>query len=322
MTGQRASTWCGRGRIAALAAIGLALSGCATATAATPAPTDGWHLPGGARVVALGDLHGDMAATLTALRLAGAVDAEGHWAGGRLVLVQTGDQVDRGPDDPDIIDLFERLEEEARAAGGAVHALVGNHEIWNVAGLFYSVTDEGFEDFAAQAVDALPAALRQRYPRKAWGRLAAFAPGGPYARKIADRPAVLVVGDTLFVHGGVTLQHLDYGIERLNRETRAWLLGEATEQPEVLQKYRSPTWVRRYSEGTPSEADCAEVTAVLQRSGAARMVMGHTIQEGGITSACDGKVWRIDTGMNRDLGDRVEVLEITATGVRALGAGR
>jgi hypothetical protein len=38
--------------------------------------------------------------------------------------------------------------------------------------------------------------------------------------------------------------------------------------------------------------------------------MGHTVQEGGITSACDGKAWRIDVGMSHHYGGPVEVLEI------------
>jgi hypothetical protein len=45
-----------------------------------------------------------------ALRLAGALDEHDHWTGGRLVVVQTGDQLDRGDDEPEILDLLERLE--------------------------------------------------------------------------------------------------------------------------------------------------------------------------------------------------------------------
>ena len=38
---------------------------------------------------------------------------------------------------------------------------------------------------------------------------------------------------------------------------------------------------------------------------------GHTIQEGGITSACDGKVFRVDVGLSKGCGDGpLEVLEI------------
>jgi hypothetical protein len=40
------------------------------------------------------------------------------------------------------------------------------------------------------------------------------------------------------------------------------------------------------------------------------MVVGHTIQDH-INSACDGQVWRIDTGMNpTHFNGPIEVLEI------------
>lgn len=39
------------------------------------------------------------------------------------------------------------------------------------------------------------------------------------------------VGSTLFVHGGVLPSHIEYGLERINQETRAWLLGQDPSSP-------------------------------------------------------------------------------------------
>src|SRR4051794_29951374 len=83
--------------------------------AAAPAPPKPAPLsarlsrPAPARVVAIGDLHGDLDHARRALRLAGAVDAQDKWVGGALVVVQTGDEVDRGDDDRTILDLVESL---------------------------------------------------------------------------------------------------------------------------------------------------------------------------------------------------------------------
>lgn len=77
------------------------------------------RFPAPRRLVAIGDLHGDLEATRRVLRLAGAIDERDGWIGGDLVLVQTGDQLDRGDDEPEILDLFERLAREATAAGAA-----------------------------------------------------------------------------------------------------------------------------------------------------------------------------------------------------------
>src|SRR2546426_10315206 len=71
------------------------------------------------RAVAIGDLHGDIAGARAALRAAGAIDAADQWLGGDLTVVQLGDILDRGDDEAKIIDLLERLDRDARAAGGA-----------------------------------------------------------------------------------------------------------------------------------------------------------------------------------------------------------
>ena len=81
----------------------------------------GSALPGSAaprRIVALGDLHGDLDAARAALRLAGAIDGTDRWVGGDLVVVQTGDQLDRGDQEQAVLELLERLQDEALAAGG------------------------------------------------------------------------------------------------------------------------------------------------------------------------------------------------------------
>jgi hypothetical protein len=54
------------------------------------------------------------------------------------------------------------------------------------------------------------------------------AAGGPITRRFfAPHPTVLQVGSTLFAHGGVLPHHVEYGLERINGETRKWLLGSA-----------------------------------------------------------------------------------------------
>ena len=85
--------------------------------------------PPAQRIVAIGDLHGDLEATRAALRLAGTIDEQDRWAGGTMVLVQTGDQLDRGDDEFEILDLLDALTVQAQAAGGAVHVLNGNHPL-------------------------------------------------------------------------------------------------------------------------------------------------------------------------------------------------
>ncbi len=75
------------------------------------------------RVVAIGDVHGAYDQFVAILRAAGLVNTRDRWSGGRAVLVQTGDILDRGKDSRKVIELLRRLEREARGAGGQVIAL-------------------------------------------------------------------------------------------------------------------------------------------------------------------------------------------------------
>ncbi|HYQ05073.1 MAG TPA: metallophosphoesterase [Polyangiaceae bacterium] len=281
-----------------------------------------FQLPAVERMVAIGDLHGDVSALRAALRLGGAIDQEGKWIGKNLVVVQTGDQLDRGDDEPQIIELLARLKNEAQAAGGAVHVLNGNHEVMNVQADFRYVTPDGFHDFSAGHPDAVHERLSASVAPEQRGRTAAFLPGGEMARRLAVQPVVLQIGDSVFVHGGVLEQHVRYGVGRINQETSAWMAGAPSEPaPNSLSNQRAPIWVRDYSDGTPAVDRCAELSRVLTALSAQRMVVGHTVQQQGINSACEGKVWRIDVGLSRFYGGKPSVLEIRGQQVRALTEG-
>lgn len=272
-------------------------------------------VPAAERVVAIGDVHGDLGATRSALRLAGVLDEDDHWTGGTTVVVQTGDQLDRGDDEQAILDLFERLAEEAWAAGGAFYSLLGNHEVMNVALDLRYVTPGGFADFSDTPLVAGDPRWTDLKPAVR-GRVAAFSPGGPYARILARHNVVMQVGETVFAHGGVLPEHAQAGLDTLNRTVQDWMLGGPV-PPDAWMGPRAPTWTRLYSDGTPSAAACAQLDETLQLLGATRMVVGHTVQREP-SSACGDKVWRIDVGMAAHYGGQPAALEITPKGVKVL----
>jgi hypothetical protein len=280
-----------------------------------PVPDVVTRVPMPERVVAIGDLHGDLAATKRALALGGLMNEAGQWIGGKSVLVQTGDLLDRGDDEQAIVDLFERLEVEARREGGAVYVLNGNHELMNAALDFRYVTSGGFRDFEDAPDLNLDDRRLTRVPAPQRARAAAFLPGGAYARKLAHHPVVLVVGETVFAHGGV-LPSYAADPERMNREVRAWLLGESESGANVLRAEDGPVWSRHFGD-RPSAEDCALLRETLNRMKSVRMVVGHTVQQR-INPACDGRVYRIDVGMAAHYGGRAQVLEITERGPRVL----
>jgi len=246
--------------------------------------------PAPKRLVAIGDIHGDLLAARAALRTAGAIDASDSWIGGDLTIVQTGDILDRGDDEQAIVDLFAKLEGEAAKAGGAVIVLNGNHELMNAAGDFRYVTPGAMHDFDEHGGD----------------RLAALGPGGVYAKKFAQHNAIAIVGDTIFSHAGVLGDWVTQ-IDAVNGATRCYLDGQSKEMPAAGQGDDSPLWTRAV--GLP-DVDCSLVSAALGKLGLARMVVGHTVQQGGITSACGGALWRIDVGLAKLYGGPIQVLQV------------
>jgi hypothetical protein len=314
------------GRTALPAALALSLlapPGCLPDDAPREGPDGtGWAVPASVqppapRIVAFGDVHGDLGAARTALRLAGAIDEEDRWIGGDLVVVQTGDQLDRGDEERAILDLFQRLTREARAAGGGFHPLNGNHELMNAHLDLRYITPGGFEDFAdldptatdpGAMEDPELAALLAEYEPHERGRVAAFRPGGPYALLLAEWNTIVQVGENVFVHGGVLPEHAAVGLETINEAIRAWLRGEA-DAPEWSRGGDSPIWTRLYSRDPDAEA-CAVLDEALSILGAHRMIVGHTVHRAGITPHCDGRLWAVDIGMAEYYGGPREVLEI------------
>src|SRR5579863_3887269 len=86
------------------------------------------------RIVAIGDIHGDLEVFVNLLKTAKLVDNRNNWIGGKTHLVMPGDFIDRGNNSRKVMDLLMSLEPQAQKAGGRVHALLGNHEAANLYG--------------------------------------------------------------------------------------------------------------------------------------------------------------------------------------------
>lgn len=235
------------------------------------------------------------------LELAGLRDVDGQWIGGRTVMVQTGDVLDRGDGEARIYTVLFDLKTQAEAAGGRVILLNGNHEFMNVQGDLRYVTPGARQSFGPD-------------------RKAAFAPGGEWANRIAAHPVIVQIGDTVFAHGGVLPAHARYGVARINREAAAWMQGKGA-YPTVLHGPDSPIWTRLYGrDGQPRQ--CEVLRQTLDELNAKRLVVGHTVQRGGPTRGCDGALWRIDVGMSAHYGGAPAAIEIRGDAVRVLTAGR
>ncbi len=286
------------------------------------ASEDAWE--GVTRVVAVGDVHGDYDQFVTVLRDAGIVDAQLKWAGGKAHLVQTGDRLDRGPDSRKVMDLLMRLEKEAKKAGGLVHSLLGNHEALNMLGDLRYVIPEEFAAFKG------PDSLRRRdvlweallAERKKKGEKApsnedrqvfeaehplgwvehrlAFAPDGTYGAWLRRQNAVVRIGDTLFLHGGISPKYGDFAPKDLNERIRRELADPDPLTALLSRDPEGPLWFRGLAQGDPDLAPHLE--SVLAKEKCRRMVLGHTVTEGLVMPRYQGRVVLIDVGLSKFYG--------------------
>ena len=191
------------------------------------------------RVIAFGDVHGAADDLTALLRAAGVVDENLRWSAGTTHVVSLGDLLDRGSASREVMDLLMRLQEEAPAAGGALHVVLGNHETMNLLGDLRYVTPADFSSYEADEPPGLRERLRadwiarggastgdefdRRFPPGYFGHRAAFAGDGRYGRWLLGLPVAIVIDDTLFVHGGLSRPLAGLSLEEINRRYRSAL---------------------------------------------------------------------------------------------------
>ncbi|CAN4118132.1 unnamed protein product [Withania somnifera] len=297
--------------------------------------------PSPTRLIAIGDLHGDFQKSKQAFKLAGLIDDHDKWCGGSTTVVQIGDVLDRGGEELKILYFLEKLNREAVKVNGNVITMNGNHEIMNIDGDFRYVTKEGLKEFqdwgfwycvgndmkmlchglgkdcVKDIFDGIPFEFRgvkREDVDMIRIRIAALRPKGPISERfLAKNQTVVVVGDSVFVHGGLLPKHVEYGFEKVNEEVRDWICGVKGRVPRDLVRGRnSIVWLRKFSNELAKDCDCATLEHVLATiPGVKRMIMGHTIQESGINGVCNNQAIRIDVGMSKGCTNGLpEVLEI------------
>ena len=241
------------------------------------------------RLVAIGDLHGDLRVTLQALKLAEVIPQTSdtnnvdniRWSGGDTWVVQLGDQIDRcRPDDwekncikdyKDVVDdegsnmiiikLLLRLDEEAKKMGGRVLGLLGNHELMNIDKDFRYVSPKEFLEFVPPN-ERNNQKTSDGYPNGYYHRTKAFERGGNISKLYASKKkSIMIVGSYLFVHGGLSIDLVNkYSITELNNIVSKWMLKKTDTIEEKIfnEIFRddddmSPFWCRIFGEDDDPE---------------------------------------------------------------------
>jgi hypothetical protein len=281
------------------------------------------------RIVVIGDVHGAYDRFVAILRAAGVLDRRDRWVGGKTILIQTGDVLDRGADSRRSVDLLRRLERDAPRDGGRVLALLGNHEFMRIVGDWRYVSPGELRAFrtadseelrervhATAAEEAARRALQEKrlfnradYRRKFMEDVPAgyiemrlaFDAGGEYGRWVRERPTVVKVNGILFMHAGISEKMAPLGCAGINAavsKEMASLPIPADQVPALLSSTEDgPLWYRGMAT-EPEDTFAPTLAAILSRLNARAIVIGHTpILKGRITQRFGGRVLTIDTGM-------------------------
>jgi predicted MPP superfamily phosphohydrolase len=162
------------------------------------------------RIIGIGDVHGDIVGFASILYELGVIAKTGSWQGGGTHVVLNGDLVG-GRNARLLLRMIRRLKAEAAPYGGAVHCLLGNHDV---------------QVFSKRYQKREGKTLFQKYPVKNAGKPTvkhAFSQDTELARWTRERNAVTRIGDTLFAHAGLNVWALRHHVKRINATVRAWI---------------------------------------------------------------------------------------------------
>lgn len=228
------------------------------------------------------DIEGNFKAFRTLLQANNVIDSNYNWTFGDGHLVLTGDFVDRGDMVTEVLWLVYALEDKAKAAGGYVHFILGNHEIMNLSNDLRYVHNKYL-----QTANALNEKLVDLYGTQSelgiWLR---------------SKNVMEIVGHVLYVHGGISanVNYLDLSVSRLNKLVRphyddsTYTYNDV--RTEILYGETGPFWYRGYYTG--AKATSNQIDSTLDIYKVKHIATGHTVIADKISSLYNGKVFNTD----------------------------
>ena len=268
------------------------------------------------KVIAFGDIHGDLNAFKSCLKKAKLINIQDRWIGGNTHVVQVGDILDRKTRSDDfsdedsefiIISFILKLQIEAYLNGGGYHPVIGNHEIMNVLGMFDYVSNMGMRHF--QSIN---------------GRRDYFKQGSDFCKYLscAWNP-VIKINNCLFCHGGISRVIANrFTIKEINEIMRSRLYSNNYNLYDynfqnLFVTENSILWNRNYSNNEPENPKILdEIKHVLNKYDCKYMILGHTPYSEGVKIKYNGHIICIDTAMSEAFGkkksktERIHFIEI------------
>ena len=247
------------------------------------------------KIFAISDIHGEYESLVDILINAGVIDDDLKWSWGEGHLVFDGDIFDRGDKVTECLWLIYRLEQEAMQAGGAVHYILGNHELMILRGDNRYVNEK--------YLDGIVRRTRIKHED-------IYGPDMELGRWLRSKNTVEKINDLLFVHGGLSpyISEKDYSLQDINnmvrrsfdlRSSRLAFDSEA----QLLSKGKGPFWYRGYfyeMEDDYPQIAGPELDSILHKYSADAIVVGHT-EVDSVSAFYDNRIYGIDVSLE-DLG--------------------
>ncbi len=313
------------------------LFACSATGKTLPAANDEAKQP---KLIAIGDVHGDYDQFVKLLQSIGLVDKRNKWIAGDTRVVQLGDIPDRGPHTRKIMDLLMKLEKGASKAGGSMTVLIGNHESMNMTNdLRYVHAGEyaafkgrkskaRIDDFYRRTVAYLKQTLPEeempvfdKAHREQWDKQfplgyvehrMAWAPTGKYGKWVLSHPAVAILADTLFVHGGISEKYANMSVSEMNTRIRTEMARVDDVKPtDLIEDELGPLWYRGWATMPETPENQAAFEAVLSALGVSRMVVAHTPLLPIVLPRFAGKLVIVDVGLSAAYGNGFGALELS-----------
>lgn len=229
------------------------------------------------------DIEGNFNALRKLLEAHAVMDENFNWTFGSGHLVLTGDFFDRGSQVTEVLWLIYSLEDKAKAAGGYVHFVLGNHEIMNMSGDIRYVHPKYIENAAL---------IGENY-------MNLFSENAELGKWLRTKNVVERVGDILFAHGGISAEvnSIDLSAQRINKLSRPFYPDSSYkyDDPKVALLYGDlgPFWYRGYYTGK-TIASQSQVDSTLRLYGVKYIATGHTVVADTISVLFKGKLFNTD----------------------------
>lgn len=241
------------------------------------------------KILIMGDMHGMYRKLFRFLEGNKVVDGAGRWSWGKGQLVFCGDLMDRGSQVSELLWFLYRLEKEAEAAGGAVHCLLGNHEL---------MVMEGDDRYLSRKYQELFARQQLEYSKM-------FDQTAVFGQWIRSRNSVLRLNELLICHAGISPQ---LAAKRLSIPEINSLMQDSLQEKKVdeslldlLKGMLGPFWYRAYffPMDDYGRVKQDEVAHILQQYEVANMVVAHTTVDR-VKALYRRKVFAVDLDVNNE----------------------